>query len=53
MIKNTNLDRLSKKILTGTKKAVEKLIYETKKSDGFLVFERGGKVVKIKAKSLK
>ena len=46
-------DNITKKVVRGTRKAIKKLIMETKKNDGMLVIEKNGKVMKIKARSLK
>ncbi|MBE2226758.1 MAG: hypothetical protein IAE93_05430 [Ignavibacteria bacterium] len=51
-IKKTT-DILEEKFRKGTKLAVKKLIAERKKTDDYLVVSRNGKVVKVKARSLK
>ena len=50
--------RLSRKflgdaLLKGSRMAVKKLIAERKKTDDYLIISRNGKVVKVKARSLK
>lgn len=46
-------DNITKKAVRGTRKAIKKLIDETKKDDGVLVIEKNGKIVKVKARSQK
>ncbi len=41
------------KALKGGRKAIKNLIEERKKTDDYLVVSRNGKVVKVKARSLK
>ena len=48
-----NTDILEEKFRKGTKLAIKKLIAERKKTDDYLVVSRNGKVVKVKARSLK
>lgn len=51
-IKKTT-DILEEKFRKGSKLAIKKLIAERKKTDDYLVVSRNGKVVKVKARSLK
>ena len=46
-------DNITKKAVRGTRKAIKKLIVETRKNDGILVIEKDGRIVKIKARQLK
>jgi hypothetical protein len=46
-------DLLHEKLRKGSKAAIKKLIEERKKNDDYLVVSKNGKVVKIKARSLK
>lgn len=49
----TESDELVKKITEGVQLAVKRMIEQTKKEDGELVFSKNGKIVKIKARDLK
>jgi hypothetical protein len=40
-------------VLKGARKAIRQLIEERKKTDDYLIVSRNGKVVKVKARSLK
>ena len=44
---------LKEKFIRGANLAVERLIERTKKEDGYLVFSKDGKIVRIKARDLK
>jgi hypothetical protein len=46
-------DKLTEKITEGVKLAIKRLIEQTKKEDGELVFSKNGKVVKVRARDLK
>lgn len=43
---------LAKRISEGLKKSFDKLVRETAKEDGELIFSRDGKIVRVKAKDL-
>lgn len=43
---------LSGKIMKGARLALDRLIVETAKEDGYLVFSKNGKIVKVKARKL-
>lgn len=49
-IKKDNLGELFRK---GAQEAINKLILERQKTDDYLIVSRNGKVVKVKARSLK
>jgi hypothetical protein len=44
---------LGAKLIAGTKLAFARLVEKAKKDDDYLVFSENGKVVKVKARSLK
>ena len=46
-------DILEEKLIKGTRLAVKKLIQERKKNNDYLIVSRRGKVVKIRARSIK
>lgn len=46
-------ESVGKIVLKGARKAIKQLIEERKKTDDYLVVSRNGKVVKVKARSLK
>lgn len=46
-------DKLEDKFRKGSKLAIKQLIEERKKTDDYLIISRNGKVVKVKARSLK
>jgi hypothetical protein len=48
-----SIDLLEEKLKRGTKQAIKILIQERKKTNDHLVVSRNGKVVKVKARSLK
>lgn len=48
----TESDQLIDKITAGVKLAIQRLIEQTKKEDGELVFSRNGKIVRVKAREL-
>jgi urease accessory protein UreE len=52
-MKTPEPDPLTEKITEGVKLAIKRLIEQTKKEDGELVFWKDGKVVKVKARDLK
>lgn len=52
-IKNKTKESLGKIALKGGRHAIKKLIEERKKTDDYLIVSRNGKVVKVKARSLK
>lgn len=49
---NKNISDLTRKISEGLKKSFDKLVRETAKEDGELIFSRDGKIVRVKAKDL-
>ena len=49
----TESDQLIDKITAGVRLAIQRLIERTAKEDGELVFSRGGKIVRVKARELK
>lgn len=48
-----SLENIEKKIIEGTKLAIQRLIEKEKKEDGYLVFSENGKVIKVRAKDIK
>lgn len=46
-------DLLEEKLLKGSRLAIKRLIEERKKTDDYLIISKNGKVVKVKARSLK
>lgn len=46
-------DKLGELILKGSQEAINNLILERQKTDDYLIVSRNGKVVKVKARSLK
>ncbi len=46
-------EEIRNKVLQGTKLAVERLIEQTRKENGYLVVSQDGKVVKLYAKDIK
>jgi len=48
-----SIDSIQEKFRKGSMLAIKKLIAERKKTDDYLIVSRNGKVVKVKAKSLK
>ncbi len=46
-------DILEEKLIKGTRMAIKKLIEERKKENGYLIVSRNGKVIKIRARSIK
>ncbi|MBZ0203254.1 MAG: hypothetical protein IT281_06135 [Ignavibacteria bacterium] len=50
---NKTKDILEEKFRKGSKLAIKKLIEERKKANDYLVVSRNGKVVKVKARSLR
>jgi hypothetical protein len=44
---------LRDKVIAGTKLAFQRLVEKAKKNDDYLVFSKNGKVIKVKARSLK
>ena len=53
MDKNHPYSELRDKLIAGTKLAFERLVEKAKKEDDYLVFSENGKVIKVKARSLK
>jgi hypothetical protein len=54
--KNNNdiMDLLERKLMQGTRLAIKKLIEERKKENGYIIIsDKNGKVVKIRASSIK
>lgn len=49
----SSLENIEKKIIEGTKLAIQRLIEKEKKEDGYLVFSDKGKVIKVKARDIK
>jgi hypothetical protein len=52
-IKSKSKDILEQKFKKGSQLAIKRLIAERKKTNDHLIVSRNGKVVKVKAKSLK
>ncbi|MCW5910547.1 MAG: hypothetical protein KIT62_05705 [Cyclobacteriaceae bacterium] len=50
---NAEYEKMVEKITEGVKLAIDRLIEKTKKEDGELVISQGGKIVRVKARSLK
>ncbi len=50
---NHPYSELRDKLIAGTKLAFDRLVEKAKKDDDYLVFSENGKVIKVKARSLK
>lgn len=50
---NHPYSELRDKLIAGTKLAFDRLVEKAKKEDDYLVFSENGKVIKVKARSLK
>lgn len=51
--KKIRKDKLGEIVRKGSQEAINKLILERQKADDYLIISRNGKVVKVKARSLK
>jgi hypothetical protein len=51
--KKLRKDKLGEIVRKGSQEAINKLILERQKTDDYLIISRNGKVVKVKARSLK
>lgn len=50
---NHQYSELREKLIAGTKLAFQRLVEKTKISDDYLIFSENGKVIKVKARSIK
>jgi len=53
MNKDHQYSELREKLIAGTKLAFQRLVERAKLTDDYLIFSENGKVVKVKARSLK
>jgi hypothetical protein len=50
---NHQYSELREKLIAGTKLAFQRLVEKAKVSDDYLVFSENGKIIKVKARSIK
>ena len=51
-MKATEISKLKKKILEGIELSFKKLVETKSREDGELIFSKGGKIIKVKAREL-